>query len=113
MGIDFLDCCIRIEREFALERWDLNLEKLHVPRTARGTMIGATAADISRWVETCLTAKSREVPPDLWARFDRALPQRSRWPRSAFRPAVGSSKTSASREFADRDAAAPSPAAPH
>ena len=68
MGIDFLDCCFRIEREFKLERRDLNVDKLDVPRNRKGVLIGATAADVARWVEVCMIAQGRQPPPDLWPR---------------------------------------------
>jgi hypothetical protein len=68
MGIDFLDCCFRIEKEFKLERGDLNIEKLDVARTKRGTLVGATAADVVRWVEVCMIARGQQPPADLWPR---------------------------------------------
>ena len=68
MGIDFLDCCFRIEKEFKLERRDLDLDKLDVPRTNGGTLAGATAGDVARWVKVCMVAKGKEPPPDLWPR---------------------------------------------
>jgi hypothetical protein len=68
MGIDFVDFCCRIEEEFNLDERDLDLDKLDVPRTRGGTLIGTTAADIARWVEVCMVAKGKEPPPDLWPR---------------------------------------------
>ena len=68
MGIDFLDCCFRIEKEFKLERRDLNIDKLDIPRNKKGVLIGATAADFARWVEVCMVARGQQPPPDLWPR---------------------------------------------
>ena len=72
MGIDFLDCCIRIEKEFQLDRWDLDRDKLDVPRTRGGTLIGVTTA-IARWVEICMLAKAKQPPPDLWPRIQACI----------------------------------------
>ena len=69
MGIDFLDLCIRIQREFNLSRHQLPLDILDASRSKRGTLKGVTAADISRWVTTSLTAHTAEVPQDLWPRL--------------------------------------------
>jgi hypothetical protein len=68
MGIDFLDCCIRIEKEFNLPRKALDVRKLDAPRSARGGLVGATAGDVARWVEACMVAQGSEPPPDLWPR---------------------------------------------
>ena len=68
MGIDFLDCCVRIEKEFKLKRPDLDIGKLDVPRNRQGIIAGATAGDLARWVEVCLVAQGREPPADLWLR---------------------------------------------
>jgi hypothetical protein len=68
MGIDFLDCRFRIEREFGLVRGDLDGDRFEVRRDARGVMVGATAGDVARWVEACMAARGKEPPVDLWPR---------------------------------------------
>src|SRR5687767_14072440 len=68
MGIDFLDCCFRIEKEFNLPRNALDCRKLDVRRTKGGSLLGATAGDVARWVEACIVAEGREPPPDVWPR---------------------------------------------
>ncbi|HEX8342121.1 MAG TPA: hypothetical protein VF624_14540 [Tepidisphaeraceae bacterium] len=68
MGIDFLDCCFRIEEEFGLSRLDLDIEKLDVPRNEKGTLIGATASDVTRWVESSIVAQGKEAPVGVWPR---------------------------------------------
>jgi hypothetical protein len=64
MGIDFLDCCVRLEREFDLPRHALDARTLDVAGK-RGVMKGATAADLAQWVAACLVALGRESPADL------------------------------------------------
>ena len=73
MGIDFLDCCFRIEKEFKLTRGDLDTEKLDLPRNKKGVLIGATAADLARWVEACIAATGQQPPPDLWPRVQACI----------------------------------------
>ena len=73
MGIDFLDCCVRIEKEFHLPRNALDSRKLDVRRTKGGTLIGATAGDVALWVEACIIADGREAPPDLWHRVQACI----------------------------------------
>src|SRR5688572_28178027 len=73
MGIDFLDCCLRIEEEFKLTETDLDVRKLDVPRNPKGVLIGATASDVARWVEVCMVAQGKEPPPDLWPRVQACI----------------------------------------
>ena len=73
MGIDFLDCCVRIEKEFGLDRRELDIEKLGDSRDARGTLIGVTAADIARWVEVCSAGKGKSLPAALWPRVQACI----------------------------------------
>jgi hypothetical protein len=68
MGIDLVDCCIRIEREFDLGRGSMDIENLDGFSRQRGRLIGVTAQDVARWVERCIVAAGRTPPPDLWLR---------------------------------------------
>lgn len=73
MGIDFLDCSFRIENEFRLKPRDLAIDKLDFPRTKRGTLVGATAGDVARWVEFCMVARGNQPPTDLWPRVQACI----------------------------------------
>ncbi|SRR5690606_34477541 len=68
MGMDFLDCCLRIEAAFGLAEGSLSMDHLDVPRTPGGTLMGITAGDLAQWVETELVMRGREVPCDVWPR---------------------------------------------
>jgi hypothetical protein len=68
MGLDFLDCRFRIQREFKLRYRDMDIDKLDVPWDKKGALTGVTAADMARWVEVSILAKGQVPPPDLWPR---------------------------------------------
>ncbi len=73
MGIDFVDCCIRIEKEFDLPHGILDSRKLRVDRNVSGVPVGLTVGDIAEWVEARMVAAGREPPPDLWPRVQACI----------------------------------------
>ena len=87
MGIDFLECCFRIVKEFKIDRWrDLDIRKLDVPRNKKGVLVGATAGDVARWVEVRMVARGQVPPPDLWPRVQACIAATVSVPPAAVAP---------------------------
>lgn len=73
MGVDFLDCQFRIEKEFQLPSRAFDYDKLIAPRDARGYVTEVTGRHMLNWLEVTLREHGRDIPVDCWPRLRRCI----------------------------------------
>jgi hypothetical protein len=75
MGIDFLDCMFRIEKEFGISHRAFDLKKFDAPRDANGDIIfcDVTCAHLLKWLELTLRETGRPAPIDCWPRLQKCI----------------------------------------
>jgi hypothetical protein len=73
VGVDFLDCQFRIEREFQLPSRAFDHRKLIAPRDTRGVVAEVTGRHMLQWLELTLREQGREIPSDCWPRLRRCI----------------------------------------